>query len=150
VTTNYTPDPKKVARAVERAKTRAESYINDPEKSKHLLDEALKKAQSKEKSSGPINDFWRDLKTLFRLLKAYSRKEYTRVAWGSIILATVAVIYFVSPIDLMPDWFPVVGFVDDAAVVVFVIAQIKSDLAKFLVWEQEKNAAPEDKMIIDL
>ena len=59
----------------------------------------------------------------------------------------VAIIYFVVPIDLMPDWIPLAGFVDDAAVLVFVIAQIKSDLDKYLKWEADKEDNPD---IIDL
>ncbi len=139
---SYTPDPEKVANAVKRSKTRAEKYINDPQKSKELLDKAYKKTGSYEESSGPLSDFWRDIKTLMRLLRAYLRKDYTRIGWGSIITVIAAIIYFVSPIDLVPDWFPLAGFVDDAAVVVFVIAQLRSELTRFTQWEKEAMSPP--------
>jgi uncharacterized membrane protein YkvA (DUF1232 family) len=138
----YTPDPEKVADAVRRSKNRAEKYIKDPQKSKDLLNKAYKKTGTYENSNGPLSDFWRDIKTLMRLLKAYLHKDYTRIGWGSIITVIAAIIYFVSPIDLVPDWFPLAGFVDDAAVVVFVIAQIRSDLARFAKWEQEAHTPP--------
>jgi uncharacterized membrane protein YkvA (DUF1232 family) len=58
-----------------------------------------------------------------------------------------AVIYFVSPIDLMPDWFPLSGLIDDAAVLVFVIHQIQTDLGKFQAWEAERNTSNAEKVI---
>ena len=54
------------------------------------------------------------------------------------MLVVVAVIYFVSPVDLVPDIIPVAGLVDDAGVIAFVVAQIKADLDNFLVWETEQ------------
>ena len=50
------------------------------------------------------------------------------------MLVIAAIIYFVSPIDLIPDMLPG-GFIDDAMVIGFIIAQIKSDLDNFLTWE---------------
>ena len=139
---SYTPDPERIEKAVQRSKTRAEKYINDPQKSRELLDKAYKKTDSYEQTSGPLGDFWRDIKTLMRLLKAYLRKEYTHIGWGSVVAVIAAIIYFVSPIDLLPDWFPAVGLIDDAAVVVFVIAQLRSELKKFALWENEANNPP--------
>jgi uncharacterized membrane protein YkvA (DUF1232 family) len=72
------------------------------------------------------------------LLRAYIRGDYRDIPWGSIVLVIVAIIYFVSPIDLIPDIIPVIGLTDDAAVIAFVIAQIKADLDNFLAWEVER------------
>ena len=143
----YQPDPEKISEAAEKSKTLAEEYLKDPEKSKRLLDDAMKKAKSKEKPSGPLADLWENLKMVFRLLQAYFNKQYTSIPWGSIVLVVGAVIYFVSPIDLMPDWFPLAGFVDDAALLTFVLAQIRNDLKKFAQWEAEKETSNADKII---
>jgi uncharacterized membrane protein YkvA (DUF1232 family) len=143
----YQPDPEKVSEAATRSKRRAEDYLKDPEKSKRLLDDAIKKAGDKVKQSGPLADLWKNLQTVFRLLKAYFSKQYTAIPWGSIVLIVGAVIYFVSPIDLMPDWIPLSGFIDDAAVLMFVIKQIKTDIDHFLQWESERNTGNGEKVI---
>ena len=75
---------------------------------------------------------------LFRLMKAYYSGDYRDIPWGSIVMATGAIIYFVSPIDLIPDWIPFAGYVDDAAVILFVVRQIKSDVDNFMEWEAER------------
>lgn len=143
----YQPDPEKVSKAAARSKTRAEDYLKDPNKSKRLLDDAIKKAGDKQKQSGPLADLWKNLQTVFRLLKAYFSKQYTTIPWGSIVIIVGAVIYFVSPIDLMPDWIPLSGFIDDAAVLMFVIKQIKTDIDQFLQWESERNTGNGEKVI---
>jgi len=126
-----------ISDVVEKTKSRAEEYARNPEKSKKLLDEALKKAKEKEKDKGPLTDLWNNLTALFRLLQAYIRHEYTDIPWGSLVMVIVAITYFVSPLDLIPDWIPVAGYLDDAAVIAFVIAQIKTDINNFLQWEAD-------------
>lgn len=113
-------------------------YARDPKKAKELLDNAVKKAKSYVGNLGPLAEVWSYLTALFRLLRAYIRKDYQEIPWGAIVLVIVAIIYFVSPVDLIPDILPVIGISDDAAVIAFVVAQIKSDLDNFLAWEIEQ------------
>lgn len=125
---------------VDKKRSKAEDYLRDPDKSKKLLEEALKKADEKEEKKGPLQDVWNSLQALFRLFQAYLHHDYTRIPWGSIVLVVVAIIYFVSPFDLLPDWIPLAGFVDDAAVIGFVLKQINNDLDNFLKWEAVKKS----------
>jgi uncharacterized membrane protein YkvA (DUF1232 family) len=134
------PSESTIAREISKRKSRAEDYLNDPDKSKSLFDQAVKKAKNKEENKGPLADVWNSLKALLRMFQAYMRREYTKVPWGSIVLVVIAIIYFVSPLDLVPDWLPLAGFVDDAAVIGFVIKAIQNDLNAFLKWEQLKNS----------
>ncbi len=124
-----------IAAAVEKTRNKAEEYARDPGKSGKLLSDAIQKANAQDHSQGPLADVWQNLTALFRLLQAYSRKEYTDIPWGSIVMVVIAIIYFVSPVDLVPDFIPVAGYVDDATVIAFVIRQIKADLDKFTAWE---------------
>ncbi len=143
-----TPSEEQIRDAVNRRKTKAEEYLHNPEKSRRLLEEAVRKVNINEDSRAQKPDFWSQLKAFFRLLKSYTHREYTVVPWGTIVMVTVAILYFVSPIDLILDWLPLAGFVDDAAVMLFVIRQIKHDLDAFLTWEaSQKNPGGQ---IIDL
>ena len=47
----------------------------------------------------------------------------------------IALAYFVSPIDLIPDFIPILGLIDDSTVIAVVVAQIKSDIDNFIAWE---------------
>ena len=142
------PSEEQIRDAVNRRKTKAEEYLQDPDKTRRLLEEAVHKANDHEGKPGQKLDFWLQLKAFFRLLRAYTNREYTVVPWGSIVMVTIAILYFVSPIYLIPDWLPLAGFVDDAAVILFVIRQLKQDIDGFLAWENaQKNPGGQ---IIDL
>ena len=137
------PTKREIAAVIERTKSRAEEYARDPSKAKKLLNDAVKKAKSYEKNSGPLGEVWSYLTALVRLLKAYIRREYRDIPWGSMVLVIVAIIYFVSPLDLIPDILPG-GLIDDAAVIAVVVAQIKADLDNFLTWEVEQSDGESD------
>jgi uncharacterized membrane protein YkvA (DUF1232 family) len=133
------PSDSVIRKIVNRLKGKAGEYLRNKEKTKELLDAALTKAKEQAGSKGPLADVWGYLTALLRLLRAYYRREYTDIPWSSIVLVTVAIIYFVAPLDLIPDFIPVGGFVDDAAVIAFVVRQIKGDLDKFRTWEDERG-----------
>ena len=138
------PTKKEIEKVIEKTKSKAEEYARDPNKAKKLLDDAVKKTKNYEKNRGPLAEVWSYMTALFRLLRAYIRKDYRDIPWGSIVLVIVAIIYFVSPIDLIPDIIPAFGIVDDAAVIAFVVAQIKADLDNFLAWEVEQTYGEDD------
>lgn len=128
------PTKKQITEVVEKTKSKAEEYARDPEKARKLLDGAVKKAKTYDKNRGALDEVWGYLTALIRLLRAYIRKDYQDIPWKSIILVIVGIIYFVSPFDLIPDWLPM-GFIDDVAVLSFIIKQIKVDLDNFMAWE---------------
>jgi uncharacterized membrane protein YkvA (DUF1232 family) len=114
-------------------KRKAQSLVDDKSKVSTLLTEAISKAG---RNKGPLKMVWDDLATLFRLIRAWVSGNYRDVPWQTIVSAIAAVLYFVNPFDLIPDFLPVIGYIDDAAIIGFVIAPISSDIANFRDWEQ--------------
>jgi uncharacterized membrane protein YkvA (DUF1232 family) len=43
--------------------------------------------------------------------------------------------YLINPVDIAPDILPLIGFVDDIAVLAFAANFIKDDLEKYRVWK---------------
>ena len=75
---------------------------------------------------------------LGRLIKAYALGQYREVPWKTILLIVAAVIYFVNPLDLVPDIIPLTGLTDDFAVLVWVYNSVSNEIEKFLNWERNK------------
>ena len=73
---------------------------------------------------------------LIRLVRAYIKGEYRDVPWETIVWAIAAIIYFITPIDLIPDFIPGIGFLDDAAVIALAIASVRKDVDNFREWER--------------
>ncbi|MFQ5596682.1 MAG: YkvA family protein [Nitrospiria bacterium] len=120
------------------AEKTAADFVKDKAKTEHLLIEAVQKADREKSFLGKI---WDDLQALFRLVRAWHKGEYTEVPMKTIMLAISAVVYFVNPFDLVPDFLPGVGFIDDAAVIGFVLRSIKEDIDRFLAWEGTRGRA---------
>ena len=78
--------------------------------------------------------------TLGRLLRAYAQGEYREIPWKSLLLIVAAIVYFINPIDIIPDLLPIVGLTDDFAVLFMVYKSIGTDIDKFLLWEKSKTS----------
>ena len=120
------------------AKRKAGQYVDDPEKTATLIKDAMKKAE-KNKNKGALQKIWSDLMTLFRLVSAWAKGEYKDVPTKVILLAIAAILYFLMPFDLIPDFIPVAGYFDDASVVAYVIKSIHEYLEACVAWEHAKE-----------
>jgi uncharacterized membrane protein YkvA (DUF1232 family) len=73
-----------------------------------------------------------------RLTKAYALGHYREIPWKTILLIVGAIIYFVNPIDLLPDLIPVAGLTDDFGVLLWVYNAVNNEVDKFLTWEKTR------------
>ena len=134
--------PKKKKRQPKFSETKMLKELEKKEKkAKQLLenargfDQLLIKIDIKiTKTIKQLHDVVDDLRMLFNLLKDVINQRYTDIPLGSILAVSGALLYFLSPFDVAPDFLPVIGFTDDIAVIVIVIKQIKLDLDKYKQW----------------
>ena len=75
---------------------------------------------------------------LARVIKAYASGRYRDVPWKTLLVIVAAAIYFVNPVDLIPDLIPVLGFTDDFGILVMVYRSVSQEIDKFLAWEQSQ------------
>ena len=141
------------SKAFQQAKNKAEEYARDPEKAQNLVDKAMKKAKGRNMGQldQALDEFWGYVTALIRLVRAYYTKQYTDVPWKTIVVVIAGLIYFVSPLDFIPDVIPVLGLTDDAIVIALVVKQIQSDLDRFLAWEETQENIidePEDLEVL--
>ena len=120
-------------------KDKARSVLQDKELLGSLLQEAVVKA---DRNKSKIRRIWANLKALVRMIKAWMRGDYRRVPARTVLSAVAAILYFLNPFDLIPDFLPV-GLIDDALFIGWVLAAIQADLERFLVWEKTIPVAAE-------
>lgn len=68
---------------------------------------------------------------LVQLIKSYLDGSYTQVKKDSLIKILAGLIYFVLPLDFIPDFLPIVGFADDFALIIWIISIVKQELDLF-------------------
>ena len=88
-----------------------------------------------------------DLKLLQALCLAYWRGEYRAISPKALVTVVAGLLYFVSPIDAIPDWLLGVGFLDDIAVLGWVLKTVADELARFKAWRDSQ--APERLRVVE-
>jgi uncharacterized membrane protein YkvA (DUF1232 family) len=107
---------------------------------KDLLNDAYKKASERKDIGTIAHDVWESLQTLSRLIKAAASGEYTGIPTPTVVGGVAVLLYFLSPIDFVPDFIPIIGLLDDAALLAWFMTSIKTEMDKFEEWEKSRVA----------
>lgn len=117
-----------------RWERKAKQYIDNPTKIKKLLIQALTKAEYN-KHLALFDNLWGKIHLLFTLVRDWLNGCYKDISRPAILLILAGLIYFVSPIDLIPDWIIGIGFADDIAFLALIINQVDKELVKYKLWK---------------
>ena len=128
-----------VFRVFYAATAMARTYARDKRKTSHLVDQAAAKAH---RQHGALHKLRGDFLELLGMIRAWASGKYSVVPWKSLLLGIAAVLYFVNPFDLVPDFLPLTGLVDDVAVLAYVLRSLQKDLARFRDWQQAQTESP--------
>ena len=86
-----------------------------------------------------LEAIWSDVKLLVRMVRDYVSGVYRDVPFGTIAAVAAAILYFVSPFDMIPDFIPGFGYMDDAAVIALCLRMVHADVEKYRDWMQSKT-----------
>jgi uncharacterized membrane protein YkvA (DUF1232 family) len=130
-----------LVKSQQKYQAKAKEYINDPVKTESLLKKALHKATKRKDTP---RETWGKLKLLVELTKAYSSGEYRNVSKGTILTLLGTILYFVSPMDVVPDFIIGLGLVDDAAVIGYALKRISGEVEHYKNWKLHQQKDPLD------
>jgi len=117
----------------------AERMIADPEATYEQLDDALNKAQQIDSTA--LQNVLDDLFLMISLVRDWMSGSYRKIPKRAIVAILGAIIYFVMPVDTIPDFLPGIGYIDDALVIALVIKSIHMDLMEYKQWKNSEAAA---------
>ena len=131
---------KKIVVTAQQAKEQLLSYGRKvkPEDLKDLLSRAGKIRTMLEKNEDLVR-LKDDGLLLVALIRDYSKGNYRKVPFRTIASAAGALLYLLTPIDLIPDTIIGIGLVDDAAVIKACIDMIRSDLDAYRQWRDNQG-----------
>ena len=94
-----------------------------------------------------LADLKEDLRLLQNLCLAWWRGEYRAIGSQALLVVVAALLYFLTPLDALPDWLPGLGLLDDLAVLAWVLRTWSEELAAFRAWREAQ--APDVLEVIE-
>jgi len=120
---------------LEKGYAQAEALLKDTDK----VEKLLQKLERKFKEIPIAGNALANLPVMVSLVRSYIKKQYTDIPIGTIIAVVSSIAYVVSPIDLIPDFIPFVGYLDDAAVIAACWKLVRSDIKDYEKWRRENR-----------
>lgn len=118
----------------------------DKQKKDDILDADLEyiineeeKLKEKLQDSSHLERFTKDLMLLVSLIKDYYKGNYRDIPYKTISAGVVGLLYTLNPIDIIPDFIPFIGHIDDALVLAFCLKLIEKDLQKYQTWKTSQS-----------
>ena len=92
--------------------------------------------QRKFTGHGPLGRFINDMKIMLSLIRDFWNKSYREVPWWTIGAVVTALLYVLNPVDIVPDFIPFFGLLDDAAVISACLFLVEKDLDRYRSWKE--------------
>ncbi|MFP6851326.1 MAG: DUF1232 domain-containing protein [Pseudomonas sp.] len=107
----------------------------------------LSVARKREKLGSGFAELTDQLKLLQGLCLAWWRGEYRSIDSRALLSVVAALLYFVTPLDAIPDWLFGIGLIDDLAVLAWVLRTWQVELVAFQQWRDAQT--PEALKVIE-
>ena len=116
---------------------RASKLLTRPGELNQMISNAGKKLAGTSQSR--LSGAQENLTLFLDLLNCYVRGTYRGVSNETLVATAAAVLYFLVPLDFIPDFILAWGFLDDIAVISYIYHQVSDELEKFKAWRAEHN-----------
>lgn len=97
------------------------------------------KIEDKILNSGMFEKYAELGKLMFKMLRDYYKGTYKSVPWFTISSIVFVLIYVLNPIDIVPDFIPGLGYIDDLTVFTIGLRFIETDLHNYLDWKLDEE-----------
>ncbi len=133
---------KEAKAALNEKEQQAEELLKDAAQTRETLNKA-DKLLDKIKNMPVIGRIADDIATSIELIKDFIDGRYRRVPTRVIISALAGILYIISPIDLIPDIIPVIGWLDDATVFALILnTGLAAELKEYRHWKKTQEGEP--------
>ncbi len=93
------------------------------------------------KSSARLKGIRADLALALKMIKQTVKGEYKGLSNDSLVIFIAAFLYFLNPLDLIPDFLMPIGLTDDLTLLVWVFAKFQGELESYKKWHDSNSKA---------
>ena len=92
-----------------------------------------------------LNRFHENIKLLFAITKDFLAAKYRKVPYWIICTIVFTTLYVFNPLDVIPDYIPGAGQLDDAAVVMICMRLSEREIRRYNKWKETNALKTDDK-----
>lgn len=118
-------------RFFEKALKNAREMFSSKTKIVETLDSAMQKSIELDSDRGEIKGLTGRVKLFILMVRSYIKGEYRELPVRSLLLILAGLIYFINPFDLIGDFIPGVGYIDDVTVILWILKSVEDDVLSF-------------------
>ena len=126
---------KRALEEIQKRFKKAEALLKDDVR----MESFLEKIEKKIKWIPFLAQEFKNIPTMVSMVRSYLRGNYTKIPKRTILAIVSALIYFLSPIDVVPDWIPLLGQLDDAIVIASCWNLVNKDVEDYRQWKKEST-----------
>ena len=152
-------NPDRTEEAEEKTKALNQAYqiLKDPEARKnydrmlrytkgkdfkaYINDEAI--SDKIDKAYPALKSALKNVRVLYSLFKDAVNGKY-KLPPASVAMIGGGLLYFILPADLIPDFIPVIGYLDDLAVLKTIMNTLNKEIGEYRIWQETENKGPSD------
>ena len=123
-------------KTLNKMRQKAKKILDDHQALKALLERTHKKMEGAQNDDSLKQKMVEYLKLISRMIGNYLKGAYNDTPWQTIIMLVAGLLYFVTPLDAIPDFIPIGGLIDDATVLVWIGKCFREDIAVYKAWEE--------------
>ena len=135
-------DKNKIQELLDESSAKVEAIMKDTA----ALENILQSAEQKLKDIPGVGQYAAKLPLMLSMIRSYIAKEYTEVSPKVVVSMVGALVYMLKGKDLIPDKIPVIGAVDDLAVLGLALQLNTAELEAYKIGEALKKARKEQNL----
>lgn len=130
---------RKAKEKMDESVDQAEEYASDPGRLSSLFHNTRNKLMQLDGRRYNLRGFIHNITVFSRIIKDRSAGVYPNFPWKSLISIVGSLLYFLNPLDVIPDFIPFIGYLDDVTLMAWVYRSIEADVDRYLDWAADRN-----------
>ncbi|MDX1684939.1 MAG: YkvA family protein [Saprospiraceae bacterium] len=123
---------------------RVGGFLSNPHRIKDLLISVQRKLDAPRSSRGLVSDLLRYGRLFYSMITSWFSGDYRGLSTRNAIMIMAALFYFLTPLDVIPDVIPLVGFLDDVSLLAWLFLTLSEEVRHFETWQKIQQEDIED------
>jgi len=99
------------------------------------------------KNSNALSKFFNEMLVLVSLLKDYVNGKYRKIPYKALAAIVFTVLYVLNIFDLIPDFLPGIGLLDDATMISICLSTVNTEVGNYKKWKTIEELTADDQLL---